>query len=442
MRVLSLVTTLLLMTQTAQATVAFVNVNVLPMSSESVLQEQTVIVEHGKIVLIGDVDRVRVPEEAEIVDGTDRYLMPGLAEMHAHIPAVGTASLDRVLNLFVANGVTLTRGMLGQPSHLPLRQQLLGGDVFGPRLITSGPSFSGSSISGAEDAVRRVRAQFEAGYDFIKLHPGLSAAEFFAIAETANELQIPFAGHVPVAVGVEDALLAGMATIDHLDGYFAALIPPESDGAGGYGGFLDVLLTDEMALDRIAAIAAATASAGTRNVPTESLFERRVSAVSVADLRNLPEMKYMPESTVDDWAAAKQRQLDERDFTPELAERAIEIRRRLILALHAAGAGLLSGSDAPQVFNVPGFSLHHELGFMVAAGLTPFEALQTSTTAVADFLGTNTGYVSVGKDADLVLLDANPFLDIENTMRIHGVMLRGNWYSDAMLEARLAPFRR
>ena len=112
----------------------------------------------------------------------------------------------------------------------------------------------------------------------------------------------------------------------------------------------------------------------------------------------------------------------------------------MIKALHDAGAGLLLGSDSPQLFNVPGFSIHHELAFLVEAGLTPFEALQTGTTAVAEFLGTNTGTVAVGRDADLVLLDANPLADISNVRRVHGVMLRGIWQSSVQLEQRLLPF--
>jgi imidazolonepropionase-like amidohydrolase len=158
-------------------------------------------------------------------------------------------------------------------------------------------------------------------------------------------------------------------------------------------------------------------------------------------MSNRPEMLYMPAETVERWVSVKQQQFDERGFDAQIAARAIALRRSIILALHNAGARLLLGSDAPQVFNVPGFSIHHELAFLVEAGLTPFEALQTGTTAVAEFLGTNTGTVAVGRDADLVLLDANPLADISNTRRVHGVMLRGAWYSSVQLEQRLLPFR-
>jgi len=440
-RLISLFAILFVVDMADASSTAFVNVNIVPMTTESVVAGQTVVVVDGKIAAIGDVDKVPVPKEAKVVDGTDRFLIPGLAEMHAHVPGLGQPELDRVFALFVANGVTTVRGMLGRPSHLELRQQLLDGNRFGPRLFTSGPSMNGGSVSGPADATRQVRAQHAAGYDFIKIHPGLSPEEYAAIATTAAELGIPFAGHVPVAVGVENALSAGMATIDHLDGYFAALMPSNSDYSGGYGGFFDVLLAGQVVEERIDAIAAQTAAAGTWNVPTETLFEHLVSDVSIAELRNRPEMRYMPRSTVQKWVRAKEQQMSDHGFDADIAARAIRIRRQLILALHDAGAGLLLGSDAPQVFNVPGFSLHHELGFLVKAGLTPFEALQTGTTAVARFLQINTGIVAVGRDADLVLLDANPLEDIGNVHRIHGVMLRGVWYSAIELDRRLESFR-
>jgi imidazolonepropionase-like amidohydrolase len=432
---------LLLAAPLAAETTAFVNVNIVPMSSEAVTAAQTVIVKDGIIAEIGSVDEVRIPESATLVDGTDRYLMPGLAEMHAHVPDADSSNLDRDFSLFVANGVTTVRGMLGQPSHLVLRQKLLDGEVFGPRLVTSGPSLNGRSVTGAANARDQVREQARLGYDFIKIHPGLSSEEFRAIAVTSNEIGIPFAGHVPVAAGVETALDLEIATIDHLDGYFAALLPPGSHGAGGYGGFFDVMLAAELEQDRIDELAAATAAAGTWNVATQVLIENRISDLPVADLLNRPESKYMPVETLQRWADRKQETLAERGFDADVAALAITLRRRLILALHRAGAGLLLGSDAPQVFNVPGFSLHRELDVLVASGLTPFEALQAGTISVAKFLGTNTGSVEVGREADLLLLDANPLADIENSRRIHGVVLRGNWLPASALEARLQKYR-
>jgi len=419
-------------------TTVFVNVNVVPMDSERVLRQQSVIVVDGLITMVGSVDEVSVPKGAAIIDGTDRYLMPGLAEMHAHVTSTEPDQVQRLSTLFVANGVTTIRGMLGRKSHLKLREQFSSGEVFGPRLITSGPSLNGRSVSGPADASRQVREQHAAGYDFIKVHPGLTQEEFVALADTANELGMPFAGHVPAAAGLSEALRLGMSTIDHLDGYFAALIPTTSSGLGGYGGFFDVMLAAELDVDRIAAIAHATRDAGVWNVPTQVLVEQMIDATPAADLRNRIEMRYVSASTVDEWVAAKNALRLERGFDPAIAALAVETRRRLIRALYNSGAGLLLGSDAPQSFNVPGFSVHRELQALVAAGLTPFEALGTGTVSVASFLGSNSGYVMAGKDADLILLDANPLADINNSQRIHGVMLRGRWYSNSELNSSLA----
>lgn len=422
------------------APTVIVNVNVVPMTSETVLEAQTVVLNEGVIAVLGSVDEVPIPKDATVVDGTDRFLMPGLAEMHAHVPGADSAELDRYFSLYVANGVTTIRGMLGQRSHLALREQLLDGSVFGPRLVTSGPSFNGRSVAGVEQARQMVRDQHAAGYDFVKIHPGLTADEFIAIGETANELGMPFAGHVPVATGIERALQLNMATIDHLDGYFVALLPTDSDGYGGYGGFFEVMLANELDAERIPEMARATAAAGTWNVATEVLIEARINATPVAELRNLPGMQYMPKATVERWVASKKALLAERDFNPETAELAIALRRQLILELHKAGAGLLLGSDSPQVFNVPGFSIHEELDTLIASGLTPYAALRTGTVAVAEFLGTNAGAVAVGRDADLVLLDANPLDNIRNARRIHGVVLRGTWFSADSLEKRLSRY--
>ncbi len=430
----------LLSTAVAADSTAFVNVNVITMRDESVMTAQTVIVRDDRIVSIGDVDDTALPDDAAIVDGTERYLMPGFTEMHGHVTDTSPASLDRVLGLYVANGITTVRGMLGRPSHLELREQILDQEVLGPRLITSGPSFNGNSVSSPAQAAEMVRSQHAAGYDFLKIHPGLTRAEFRAIAETANELGIPFAGHVPADVGIAGALAAGIATIDHLDGYMETLIPPHEDPSGGVGGFFGVLIAGVAEESRIAPIVHATAEAGVWNVPTESLIEHTINDVAPEDMREWPEMKYVRRSTLEQWIRAKREVLGDPGFDPSTARRAIELRRKLIHALYRQGAGLLLGSDAPQRFNVPGFALHRELELLVASGLSPYEALLTGTVNPAVFFGAaaDRGTLEAGKVADLVLLDENPLEDIGNSRRVHGTMLRGRWVPRQELDAILA----
>lgn len=429
---------LLVLSLTAMAdSTAIVNVNVIPMTAESVVADQTVIVTDGIITAIGSVDSIAVPGGATVVDGTDRFLMPGFVEMHAHVTGTGARQLQRLFDLFLANGVTSIRGMLGRPSHLLLRERIANGELAGPRLITSGPSMNGNSVHGAADGARQVREQHAAGYDFIKIHPGLSAAEFNAIADQANTLKMPFAGHVPVSVGVFGAIDKGIATIDHLDGYMPALIPENVDSTGGYGGFFDVMLANDADDRRISMLVETTVAAGVANVATQTLFEQLVSDTSASELANRPEMRYVEAKTVQGWVDAKRQTVTETGFSTEVAAQAISIRRKLLLELHRAGGLLLLGSDAPQIFNVPGFSLHRELALMVAAGLTPYEALQTATTRPASFLGLNAGSVELGKAADLVVLDANPIDDISNSRRVHGVVVSGRWYRASELLPRV-----
>jgi len=432
----------MLVTTAHAADTAIININVVPMTEDVVHASQTVVVSEERITAIGDVDVTVIPDGATVVDGTDRYLIPGLAEMHAHVPAADSADLERVLHLFVANGVTQVRGMLGEPGHLELREKLAAGELTGPGLYTSGPSFNGRSVSSPEQAVAMVHEQHAAGYDFLKVHPGLTGAEFAAMAAAANELGIRFAGHVPADVGVPRALELGISTIDHLDGYMPELIAARRDPTGGVGGFFGVSLAGIADPGRIPAIADATGEAGTWNVPTQSLFVQVVDRTLADAPANRPEMKYMPEATVRRWIDAH-REISA-DLDPAVVSRAIELREMLILALQQRGAGLLLGSDAPQIFNVPGFSIHHELRYLVEAGLTPYEALASGTVNAARWFGSEleTGTIEVGKRADLVVLDDNPLADIRNSRRVHGVMLRGRWLGNPELGTLLRRYER
>jgi imidazolonepropionase-like amidohydrolase len=420
--------------------VAFVNVAVVPMDGDRVLENQTVIVRAGRIAEMDATTRLRPPAGATVVDGEGHYLMPGLAEMHAHIPPPdqGTETLERTLFLFLANGVTTLRGMLGHPAHLALRAEARRGDIIAPRIYTSGPSVNGSSAPTPAVATRMVQEQRAAGYDFIKLHPGLSRPVFDAAVAEARRIGMPVAGHVSADVGLDAALAARLASIDHLDGYVEAL----AGYGGGFdaqeSGFFGAGLVDRIDPARIPALAAATRAAGTWNVPTQSLLEHMLSPEDPTAMARRPEMRYMPPETVDRWIEAKRTRTERMTLSPEQAERYIDTRRRLIRALHEEGAGLLLGSDAPQFWNVPGFSIHHELRMLVASGLTPYQALRSGTRNPAAFFGEDDwGTIGPGQVADLILLEGNPLDDVANVARRAGVMVRGLWLPEAEIRARL-----
>ncbi|HEX6994309.1 MAG TPA: amidohydrolase family protein [Gammaproteobacteria bacterium] len=426
----------------AQDVVVFDDVNVVPMDEERVLEARTVIVRDGRIDSIVEANEAEIPAGALVIDGDGRYLVPGLAEMHAHVPPANDSRyLEEVLFLYVANGVTTIRGMLGEPRHLELRERIARHDVLGPRLYTSGPSLSAQSVASPEQAARIVREQAAAGYDFVKLHPGLTRAEFDAAVEAAREAGIELAGHVSEDVGVARALEARQATIDHLDGYVQYLVPEDERDAAP-AGFFGIGLADRVDLERIPEAAKATREAGVHVVPTQTLLEHWAAPSPTADeLMARPEMAYVSPQTRQQWRQQKRQVMQSPGYTEEKARRVIEVRRLLVKALHHEDPSLLLlGSDAPQVFNVPGFSLHHELESIVAAGLTPYEALRTGTVHPAAFLDAEDelGRVAPGLAADLVLVDGNPLEDVSAMREPAGVMVRGRWLDRDALDARLA----
>lgn len=419
---------------------AFIGVNVIPFDRERVLEDQTVLVRGSRIAEIGPTANVAVPDGARVIDAAGKYLMPGLAEMHAHIPptAEDEAGVRRVLFLYAASGVSTARGMLGHPRHLELREQAARNEIISPRIYSSGPSLNGNSVQSPDQAARMVEEQKAAGYDFLKLHPGLSRTEFDAIDAAADRVGIAYAGHVSEDVGLERALEAGYASIDHLDGYMRQLatggVPADVEP-----GLFGVNLTRWIETDRMPELARATREAGVWNVPTQSLMEHLAGPETPEELAARPEMRYVSPQTVQQWVNAKRQFQAQPLLTPESAERYIQIRRMLIQQLHEAGAGLLLGSDAPQIFNVPGFALQHELAMLVASGLTPYEALETGTRNPAIYFDAldEWGTVEPGKSADLILLEANPLEDIDNLRRKSGVMIRGRWLPQAEIEGRL-----
>ena len=422
----------------SQREIVFTSVNVVPMDSEKIITNSIVIVKDGKVTAIGK--KLKYHNNALVIDAKGKYLIPGLAEMHAHVPPnENIESHKEVLFLFAANGITTIRGMLGHPKHLELRSMINSGEVFGPRFYTTGPSFNGLSVKTAERGAAMVREQKAAGYDYLKLHPGLTKETFTAISSTAKEVGIPFAGHVSFGVGVWRAIDAGYSSIDHMDGFVEAMVPGIESMVEQQTGLFGMFVADKADVSVIPKLMKELKEKNIWVVPTQSLADRWFAANYTGDdfLKD-PDSKYMDKKIVNQWIDTKKNLMTNAQYDAKKIEDFIKLRRKLIYECQQNGVGLLLGCDAPQIFNVPGFSTHNELKYLVDAGLTPYQALRTGTVNVAKYLNlSEAGTIKPGAIADLVLINGNPLTDITNTKKVEGVMVRGKWLSKNEIEAGL-----
>ena len=395
--------------QRAGDTLAFVNVNVIPMDREGILPAQTVLITSGRIAAIGASANVRVPKNATRVDGHNRlFILPGLADMHAHI------RYESDLALLLANGVTTVRNMGGTPFHLDLRRRVADGTLLGPRILTTGPVLRGEPTSGATPAGARalVDSEAAAGYDFIKVYDGLPKDSYEAAVAAAAAHHLPVAGHVPRAVGVFGALGAHQASIEHAEQIVYRHFGSVLDTAG------------------LPVVARAIVDAHTYVTPTlATIHSLQLQWEHPDSVLARPEIKYVDPETYAWWHTDPgHNSAANRAFEPFL--------QQMVRVFRDSGVRMLAGTDYYLFGLTPGFGLHRELQALVEAGLTPFQALETATRNPIEFLGeaNDGGTVAAGKVANLLVLDANPLVDIRNATHRAGIVLRGRWLPATTLE--------
>jgi imidazolonepropionase-like amidohydrolase/pimeloyl-ACP methyl ester carboxylesterase len=434
---------------------AFVGVNVIPMDKERILTDQTVIVRDGSIAEIGPAGKIKVPKGANKIDGKGKYLIPGLTDMHAHLLSddhLPDSLAPDELKIIVANGVTTIRLMIGTPGHLKLRRQSAAGEITAPTIYAASPQFSGRSFGDpfngyvvtngeqARESVRKARAD---GYDFIKLTFFISREVYDAVIDEAAKQNMRVIGHVDRQVGLKRAFEAGQQ-IEHLDGFFEAMIPPEAKLPGSTSGVyvwqpkawesLDVL--DEK---RIPVLAAESVKANPFSCPTLTFLKSSFGAGSTDEqVKARPGYRFYPPKI--------REELDEPRHifwkNPPAAERRakyVDYRNKITKAIFDAGGKILAGSDSPDWLLLYGFSLHTEIKNLTEAGLSNYAALEAATRNPADFFGAlaTSGTVEKGKRGDLVLLNANPLENISATENRAGVMLKGKWFPQAELNGWL-----
>ena len=409
-------------------TYAFVNVNVVPMDKERVIKEQTVIVRGEKIIQIGASLKTKIPPNAIRIDGSGKYLMPGLVDMHVHLRDYTPKDMDALLQLYVANGVTTVLNLSGIPRHLEIRDRIAKGELAGPTVYTSGPFISrttGSSPS-PEDVERAVVEQKRAGYDIIKIHGDFSREAYHRLFEIARREGIQVIGHSPRNLGYEAMIEERQDAVAHAEEYI-------------YDKTSETKNLAEFETE-IPSMARATAKVGTWLVPNLTAYKN--IGLQVVDLKavlNRPEMKYMPPQTVGVWGETTNPYMRFKNMAIEKFWANFRALQKLTKEFHGAGVRLLAGTDAMNPSVVPGFSLHDELRELVAAGLTPYEALKTATANPAEFLkaGTEFGNVAEGRRADLILVNRNPLDDVSFASDRVGVMIKGQWLPQSEIQKRL-----
>ena len=447
---------------------AITHVTVIDATGTAPQPDMTVLISDQTIATVAPARATQIPEGAQILDGTGKFLIPGLADMHVHLTGAGEpdGSREFIIPLLIANGITTVRDMGGDVFQLlALRNESETGRRVGPRIFFTGPYLDGDPpgyqpsivVKTAAEARKAVDQSVSQGVDFIKTQSRLDREAYFAIADESKLLHVRFVGHVPDRVSALEASKAGQASIEHLTGVLLACSSREEElrRQQFIGGPPNATpqqapqrlrtwqrkLLDTYSEEKAKTLFRAFAENGTWQVPTFPINVHFGFMTPKTDLSNDPRMIYVPGNERKIWREGIHERLEHRSG-PDFALREEIVKRYLDIVgrMQSAGVRIMAGTDlaAPNVF--PGSSLHEDLAFLVQAGLTPMQALQAATKSPAEFLGKiqTQGTIEPGKTADLALLDADPLDDIHNTRKIRAVIVHGTILDRAALDALLA----
>jgi cytosine/adenosine deaminase-related metal-dependent hydrolase len=446
---------------------AFTHVTVIDATGAPARPDITVLITGDRITAIGKSSKLTPPANAAVVDATGKFLIPGLWDMHVHWYD------PDYLPLFIANGVTGIRTMWGFPEHHAWRKQIEQGTLLGPRLFIAStlvdgpkPVWPNSFVAGnAAEGRQAVLQAKQDDADFVKVYSLLPRDAYFAIADEARKQDIPFVGHVPIAVTAEEVSAAGQKSIEHLTGILAACSSRESElhqfaqetlaeflstnQSSGTTGRLAMLAylrretqlgLDTYSPEKANAVFAEFKKNGTWQCPTLTVV-RLIPFGGDPSYLNDPRLKFMPADLRNQWTSTNSGRFAVKPSdVVAFGNRYFQKDLELVGAMQRAGVGILAGTDTGNPFCFPGFSLHDEMALLVQAGLTPMQAVQAATINPARFMGRerDLGTVETGKLADLVVLDANPLIDIANTRKINAVFYGGRLYPKSSLDEMLA----
>lgn len=414
------------------------HVTIIDGSDSTPRRDQTVLIRGNRIVAVGPAGAVAIPRGTTVVSGQGRYLIPGLWDMHVHTDVPRGREL---LGLYVANGVLGVRDLAGVWETLQSwRRAINAGELVGPRMLLSGPYIEGGDVPiphllarTPAEAVAAVDSLVRLGVDVIKLHTQLDRETYLAAASAARRRGLRVAGHVPRTVGAAEASDSGVGSIEHMLRITIGCTPAES-----------ARLVPRFPIQRVLG----ECSSGDPNPLFRTLIRNRTwivptltPSVEIArwPRRELPGdafAPFLPDTLKRFVAAIFPMPPDVPPGADSIGQLLFEKRLALVGALHRAGVGILTGTDAPLRNSPPGFGLHQELALLVRAGMSAFQVLRSATLLPAQYFGMqdSLGGIAPNLVADLVLLNADPLRDIGNTRRIEAVILRGKLLNRAALQ--------
>ncbi|MEM6642098.1 MAG: amidohydrolase family protein [Bacteroidota bacterium] len=426
------------------------NVNLIDVRTGAVSPNQSVAIDADTISMIYQ-GKVETADSARIINGTGKYLIPGLWDMHVH----HQRSYQKTNPLLLANGVTGIREMWGNMEiHRMLQRAIATDSLDVPDIYTASVIIDGKpeiwpgsiGVGNAEEARKAALEQIESGVDFLKVYSLLSKEAFDAIAEVANEKGVPFAGHVPDVISIQHAAKMGMVSAEHLFGVLlGSSSKKDSLLEAGVGEYQNIdLMVDTFSQAQFDSLCSVLVEEELWMSPT-LITNKGAAYFGDPDYTSDERLAYMPSEMIQWWiwdSVALHSPSSQERIRQE--QKSFHFLLPLVGQMHSRGVRFLAGSDYPNPYCFPGFSLHDELAIMVEGGMSNLAALQTATLNPAIFMKKEDQFGSIepGKTASLVLLAKNPLDTIENTKTIEAVILRGKPFEKEALEEMLETVRK
>lgn len=389
------------------------NVNVIPMTQDTVLVNHQVHIKNGKILSIGD--KIEI-ESIKIIDGKNGYLIPGLVDMHVHVWD------KQELGLYLANGITTIRNVWGMPMHLRMKKEINSEKIFSPMFFTAGPKLTGQDYKGAdnlqlfsiEEAKEKIKSYKARGYDFIKTYNGLPKEIFDAVIDQAKISEMDIISHPSHNVPYSYHFIPQIITLEHAEDIIQQPLNYQ----------LDTLKLNEV-------VAEFSHSEKTSFCPTLIVYYNIYNMLIDDDILNSKEVEYMnPLIKIFDSNSQFERWGKEKKNNPSIEKKILDQHKFHLLAikkLHDSGVNIVSGTDAGIGITVPGQSIHQELQFYSNAGISNYEVLKTATInpSKTHAILADIGSIENNKIANLILLKNNPLNDLKALENPDIVFIKG-----------------